>query len=89
VTRVDFPVVTIRCVRRDKCGKCGKRTRRTLKLWQTRNPLNRNAAGVPKTEREILVELNEELAEKLRQPLLCSACEYEQIWSRPPGEEVK
>jgi hypothetical protein len=39
-----------------KCG-CGKRFQRKVAATQTVNPFNKNAAGLPKTYREIWKEL--------------------------------
>ena len=39
----------------------GKRRTKTKKFYQTLNPFNVNAAGVPKTQSEIMVDLRAEM----------------------------
>jgi hypothetical protein len=56
------------------CPDCGKKVRRQTKFWQTLNPFNKNAAGQPKTEQEILAELRAEAAEWEQKPEQCTPC---------------
>ena len=74
-TRVVFEELSISHVRDGRCSACGKRTRRIAKVWQTLNPLNKNAVGVPKSRGEIYQELRVDLDVLLSRPLLCTGCE--------------
>lgn len=44
-----------------RCPKCGGETTRQKRFEQTLNPFNKNAAGVVKTQEEIVIELLEEI----------------------------
>lgn len=57
------------------CALCHRLTRRTERVWQYLTSLNKNAAGVPKTEAEVLAELQVELASRLAKPVVCRGCE--------------
>lgn len=73
---VHFPPVTRTAYRNVKCVVCGKRRKRQKTFEQTINPFNRNAAGQPKTRREIWKELDEQ--SRAWQPTMCATCEYEE-----------
>jgi hypothetical protein len=60
---VRFQVVSKVRTDRYRCP-CGKRFQRTVRVEQTINPWNKNAAGIPKTWPEIWEELGGELAAK-------------------------
>ena len=76
MSKVSFDEIVLRVRRNGKCGRCGKRTRRTRKFWQTMNPFNRNADGLPKTRIEILKELDAAVKVAAHEVLLCSECEH-------------
>lgn len=54
---------------------CGRLRNRQRTFWQTLNPFNRNADGVPKTMVEIEAELGVEAAAWKREPPVCAGCE--------------
>ena len=70
-----FDEVSLSTRRAGKCSGCGKRTTRTIRVYQTVNPFNKNAKGIPKSREEILDEVRRELGEQKAKPLLCTACE--------------
>lgn len=71
--RIVFDEVAIRPSKSGKCA-CGIRRRRSTKIYQTVNPFNRNAAGLPKTRHEIIREV-QAAAEKWRsEPITCANC---------------
>ena len=74
--RVNFDEVVLRVRRLGKCGRCGCRTRLVYKLWQTCNPFNRNADGLPKTRGEIEKELAKEANLERERSLLCRGCQH-------------
>jgi hypothetical protein len=75
MTQVVFHKVSLRDRRSGKCSRCGKRTTRTLKAWQTLNPLNKAADGLPKTLEQIFSELKQDILKWRESPLRCSRCE--------------
>jgi hypothetical protein len=58
-------------IRKQKTGicPCGKKITRSKTFEQTINPYNTNKDGKQKTEEEILVELNAEADEWLKEPI--------------------
>lgn len=58
--RMSFNEVSIKAVRRFKDPETGKSRQQTKKFYQTLNPFNMNAAGLPKTSAEIMVEIRAE-----------------------------
>jgi hypothetical protein len=74
-TTYRFDEVSLSAQRSGLCAGCQKRTTRTIKVFQTLNPFNRNPHGLPKSREEILVELRSELATLRASPLRCTACE--------------
>jgi hypothetical protein len=68
-----FDKVTLTASKSGKCG-CGKQRTRQKQFWQTLNPFNRNAAGVPKSSAEIMTELKEEARLWKQEPITCEAC---------------
>ncbi len=67
--------ISLKEMRQGHCAGCGERTRKTVRVWQTRNPWNLNKHGRLKTETEIRLELMEEIARWRRKPLYCRRCE--------------
>lgn len=58
MTWVRFQEVKLYGEKSVKCaGGCGRRLRRQRTFWQTLNPFNKGANGVPKTVDEIHAEL--------------------------------
>lgn len=57
------------------CPACGKKLRRQRTFMQTLNPFNKNADGQPKTELEILRELNDQAKTWEAQPETHDACQ--------------
>ncbi len=74
-TTYRFDEVRLSTRRSGRCTGCQKRTTRTLQVYQTLNPFNRNAQGLPKSREEILVELRKDLAALQAAPLHCTSCE--------------
>lgn len=56
------------------CPKCGKKLRRQRTFGQTINPFNKNADGLPKTELEIVRELNDQAKAWEAEPETHPAC---------------
>lgn len=60
------------------CKQCGKNLKRVVSDFQTLNPYNRNADGVPKTRGEIYRELGPRIDEKERkmreEGVICRQC---------------
>jgi hypothetical protein len=56
-----------------KCG-CGRQREHQRRFYQTLNPWNCNATGVPKTRDEILAELRVTLDAWRREPITCARC---------------
>lgn len=73
--RVIFDEVSLHGEKTVKCAGCGKRIKRRKKFWQTLNPFNRHPDGLPKTQEDIMAELQQEREEWQRQPELCSRCQ--------------
>lgn len=73
--RINFEEVKLERTRSGKCSGCGKRTTRRVKVYQTQNPFNKNAAGLPKSLEEIREELPKQLREACSKPLVCTGCE--------------
>lgn len=69
-----FPVVTLHAYKRVRCAKCRKWVRRERTFYQTINPLNVDADGVPKTRHAIVAELKAEGAAWDRERELCTRC---------------
>ena len=61
-----------------KCRNCGKMLPRIVEAFQTLNPYNVNAKGVPKSEQEIRAELPAKLKTEvdfyLKQRWTCRTC---------------
>ena len=57
------------------CPVCGKKLKRRTTFSQTINPWNRNAAGQPKTRREIHAELITERAGWMQVPATHGKCQ--------------
>jgi len=66
--RLIFREIAVRGVKRWKDPVTGKKRQETRKFYQTQNPYNLNAAGVPKSREEILAELKIERDEWLAVP---------------------
>ena len=60
-----------------KCA-CGRRVRRSRRFYQTLNPWNKNAAGAPKSQAEILAECREQFVAWFRTNDPCN-----HLWTRP------
>lgn len=56
-----------------KCPCCGKRIARQKTFYQTMNPFNLNAEGIPKSASEIFASLEDEAAEWRSEPVSCGA----------------
>jgi hypothetical protein len=65
--RITFDVVQVTAKR--TWMEDGKKRQKTKKFEQTINPFNTNAAGIPKTRQEILVELNAERDKWMTKPI--------------------
>lgn len=57
------------------CPACGKRAGRKLEFYQTMNPWNKNADGLPKTGAEIMEALRPEAAKWKAEPCYHAKCE--------------
>ncbi len=60
-----------------KCSKCSKRRTITISEYQTINQWNINKDGFPKTEREIVAEINQYLLvleDGLKRNFICRTC---------------
>jgi hypothetical protein len=77
----DFFVVSTWAAKTGKCG-CGKRRVRHRRFWQTLNPWNKTAAGVPKSLDEIEAEIHAEAEAWKLEPIVCTNCVF-----TPPGGE--
>ena len=60
MTRYVFNEVSIKRTRRWKDAESGKQRQETRKFFQTINPFNTNAAGLPKDRDEIMAEIKAE-----------------------------
>ena len=76
---VPYIRVVLKNTRVGACTHCKNLTRRTDRHWQTINPYNKNAQGLPKTEEEIMVELRAEVAKRNASPLECRSCESRKV----------
>ena len=59
------------------CKKCGKRRTRVICEYQTKNPFNKNKAGLIKTYSEIAEEVKASLAkqvDKVKSIFICASC---------------
>lgn len=68
MTRYVFNEVSVKGVKRWKDPVNGKPRQETRKFYQTINPFNKNAAGVPKSRDEIMAEIKVERDEWLAVP---------------------
>lgn len=75
IYKTTFQEVRIHRSKSGKCIVCGKRAVRHTSRFQTLNPFNTNAFGVPKTRREIVEELFALLDEWEKEPVNHSRCE--------------
>lgn len=57
--RITFPEIAVKATRR-WVDADGKKRQQTRKFWQTQNPFNKHANGVPKTYEEILAAVKSE-----------------------------
>lgn len=73
--RLTFHEVYFRMSKRGICAGCGKSAERTEKFFQTINPYNRNAAGIPKSSKEIMDELKQEAVVWRQKPVCHARCE--------------
>ena len=74
-TTFHFQQFHLRRERPGKCAGCGKKTKRVIRISETLNPFNKNAAGNPKTVVEIRESLDAKMKNELAKPLHCIACE--------------
>jgi uncharacterized C2H2 Zn-finger protein len=72
--RYTFEVVKWQASKTVKCPSCKKMLRRSKTFEQTLNPFNKNAAGVPKSRTEILMELKDGAAVWTAKQEHCQAC---------------
>lgn len=56
VRRINFDEVAVKATRR-WVDESGKKRQETRKFWQTINPFNKGADGLPKTRDQILKEI--------------------------------
>lgn len=75
MTRYVFEEVSVRPFKKGLCAACGKPAERTGHIYQTLNPFNLNADGVPKSRREILAELAERATAWGAEPIYHARCE--------------
>lgn len=75
MTLYTFREVSRHVEKSGKCAICGKPAKRSEKLFQTINPFNTNAAGVPKSRDEIYAELNVKAVEWRAAPVKHQKCE--------------
>lgn len=76
-----FNAVTVKRIKRGKCSKCGAKCQVTKRFFQTLNPFNKNAAGLPKTASEIRAEETAKAdAWQTREPLVCRTCELDRVY---------
>jgi hypothetical protein len=71
-TRYTFDEVSVKGVKRWKDPVTGKPRQETRKFFQTINPFNKNAVGVPKARDEILEEIKKERDDWLASPPACA-----------------
>lgn len=75
MTRYVFERVERRATKRVKCaGGCGKLQPRARTFYQTINPFNKRADGLPKTRQDILAELEVEARNWQSDPERCNTC---------------
>lgn len=73
--RVTFREVVLTSSKSGLCPICARRATRTQKFFQTVNPFNVNANGVPKGRDEIMGELRAQRDEWKKSPTLHAGCE--------------
>ncbi|WP_372344637.1 hypothetical protein [Streptomyces sp. KL116D] len=61
------------------CTICGKKVRRQRTFFQTLNPFNKNDQGLPKTELEIVRELDAQATRWHAEPETHPKCESEAV----------
>jgi hypothetical protein len=72
--KINFQELKVYGQKSGKCG-CGKRRARSITLYQTLNPFNRNKKGEIKTREEIYEELKVDLESWKKEPITCKDCE--------------
>lgn len=75
MTRVVFEEVSLSGHKHGTCIACGKKRERAQRFFQTLNPFNRNAAGLPKSRAEIVEELEAKRAKWWAEPFVCRSCD--------------
>lgn len=77
--RVTFDEISRADTIHAKCDRCGGKAQRTIRVTHTVNPYNRNADGVPRTPEEVLAQVKDVLAFKVKQirasGITCRKCE--------------
>lgn len=79
--RYVFNEVSVKAVKRWKDPVSGKPRQETRKFFQTINPFNKNAKGVPKSRDEIMAEIKKERDDWLAGPPMIHDSKTD-TWSR-------
>lgn len=75
LTTTTFQEIGYTSSKSGKCPVCGKMARRNKYFYQTLNPFNKNAQGVPKTGGEIIAELRPKSEAWKKEPCYHAKCE--------------
>lgn len=71
---VRFRELSLQASKNLPCPSCGKKVRRQRTFRQTLNPFNKNAAGEPKSAKEIYADLQKKVDEFEATPVRCTPC---------------
>lgn len=75
MTITTYEKVQRRCQKSGPCAVCGVVTSRSITLWHTLNPWNKNEDGTVRTRAEIALILADEAKEWMGQPVVHARCE--------------
>ena len=72
--KYSFVKVEMTGIKNVNCSICGDRLKKQKKFYQTLNPFNKDKSGFVKNEKQIRLELQEEIKKWEKKPEICFHC---------------